>query len=296
MFSARAGADRPTDGAVPVCLCTPVARHRSGRMFIHPGSGFTHLAAMAFLFAALLGCWLWAGDSWEKKPYGEWTESEALKVLQDSAWSKLSFVWVNSEVLAVEPKSRTASGEAHIEEHSNCCRTFTRIVDGAPAGDNPLDDTSTDRPVSVRRVVSYRVLLFSSVRVRQALARLSQLRGGIWDLQADGPLERPMEDLVIAVAGPDMQPFGNPGDKTLLGSIYLRSKKGNGAKAELKDIVPPGVRQDGLALFVFSRRAGGKPLFSAVDDLVEFGAGEGAFRIRASFKLEKTVVNGVPDF
>jgi len=284
------------NGAAPVCRLAPAPCRRSRKALIRLVSRRTLLASTAAFLSLLPGQRLWAADSWEKKPYSEWTEAEALKVLQDSAWSKLSFVWITSEALVAGPESRSATGEVHTEEHSNCCRTFTRIVDGAPTGDGAVDEIPSGHPASARQILSYRVLLYSSALVRQALARLSQIRGGIWDLQADASLEKPMEDLVIAVAGPNMQPFGDTAGETLVRSTYLRSRKGNKEKAELKDFVPPGVRQDGLALFVFSRKVGGKAVFSAADDLIEFSTGEGAFKIRASFKLDKLVVNGAPDF
>jgi hypothetical protein len=296
MFSAQRGANEPMNGAAPVCRLLPAPCRRSRRALFHLVSRRTLLASTAAFLSLLPGQRLWAADSWEKKPYSEWTEAEALKVLQDSAWSKLSFVWLNSEAVMARPQPTNTTGEVHSEEHSNCCRTFTRIVDGAPEGDNPAGETSAGGPVSVRRVFSYRVLLYSSVRVRQALVRLSQIRGGIWDAPADSSLEKPMQDLVIAVAGPNMQPFESITGEILAESTYLRSRKGDKGKAELKDFVPPGVRQDGLALFVFSRTVGGKPAFSAADDSIEFGTGEGAFKIRASFNLNKLAVNGAPDF
>ncbi len=285
MFSAHGAANEFTDVAMP-----------RGRGLARLESRLTRLAPMVILLSALPGQWLWAADSWEKKHYSEWTESEALKVLQDSAWSKPSFVWASGEALAARPESRSATGEVHSEEHSNCCRTFTRIVDGASAENSPVDTSSPGNPAPMRQFLSYRVLLYSSARVRQALVRLSQIRGGIWDVQAEASLDKPMEDLIIAVAGPNMQPFENTAGETLRGSTYLRSKKGKREDVALTAFVPPGVRQDGLALFVFPRQVGGKPAFSAADDQIEFGTGEGAFKIRASFKLEKLIVNGAPDF
>jgi hypothetical protein len=296
MLSAHRATNGPLNGAALVWPSSPASGNRGERTSLRLEAWLTRLAAMTILLFGLLGQQLWAGDSWEKKPYDQWTESEALKVLQDSAWSKLSFVWANSEAKVARPESRSAGGEVHSEEHSNCCRTFTRIVDGASAEDSPVDNTSPGGPIPIRQVLSYRVLLYSSARIRQALVRLSQIRGGIWDVQADASLQKPMEDLVIAVAGPNMEPFDNTTGELIVGSTYLRSRKGGREKVALKDFIPPGVRQDGLALFVFSRKVDGKPAFSVADDQIEFGTGEGAFKIRAVFKLEKMVVNGVPDF
>ena len=296
MLSALKAANGSLNGAAIVCPSSPASGDRGERTSLRLEPWLTRLAAMTILLSTFLGQWLWAGDSWGKKPYSEWTESEALKVLQDSAWSKLSYILVNSDVVVNEPQSRSTAGEARTEEQSNCCRTFTRIVDGASAESSPGDTTSPGRTVPMRQVHYYRVLLYSSAHIRQALVRLSQIRGGIWDTQAAASVEKPLEDLVIAVAGSNMQPFENAAGQALIGSTYLRSKKWNKEKVELKDFVPSGIRQDGLALFVFSREVDGKPAFSATDDLIEFGTGEGAFKIRASFKLEKMVVNGVPDF
>ncbi len=290
MFEEIRFAEERLNGAAQIRSPTKAPGRR-----MHLESRLTHPVAIVIMLSSLMGNRLLAGDSWEKKRYTQWTESEALQVLQDSAWSKLSFVWVNAGTLVDAPESRGTTGEVRIEQHSNCCRTFTRVVDGSAPEDSSTS-TASGNSGSIRQVLYYRVLIYSSARVRQALARLRQLRGQTLDAQANASLEKSLDDLVIAVAGPNMGPFENAARETLLASTFLRSRKRGKERAELKDYVPPGLQQDGLALFVFSRKVEGRPVFNAADDLFEFGTGEGAFKIRASFKLEKLVVDGVPDF
>ena len=147
MVSVLPSAAASLKSARQVCSLPPAAGHHASEASIRLISCFTRAAYTAILLATCLGRCLWAGDSWEKKPYSEWTETEALKVLQDSAWSRLTFVWVNGEARADESGvGNAAGGKAHTEQHTNCCRTFTRVVDGPspenePAGAAPPGDS-----------------------------------------------------------------------------------------------------------------------------------------------------------
>lgn len=237
-----------------------------------------------------------AGDPWQAKPYTEWTESEALKVLQDSPWSRTAFVQLRSGGVPAAIPSEDVSGDVSGRQHSTCCNTLgseggvDRTI--APVG-GPV---SAGGPVTGVRVIYFRVLCFSSVRIRQALTRLKQLDGVAPDPQAVESLQGPLDDIVIAVAGPHVGAFERAAVDDLRRSTSLRSKKGSGAALELKDFVSPAARQDGMALFVFPRIVNGQPAFDLTDRQVEFTTGEGAFKIQVSFKLEKMAVAGTLDF
>jgi hypothetical protein len=237
-----------------------------------------------------------AGDPWQAKPYTEWTESEALKVLQDSPWSRTAFIQLRPGGVATVIPSEGVSGDLSGRQHSTCCNTLGS-EGGVDRTTAPVGETvSAGGPVTGVRVIYFRVLCFSSVRIRQALTRLKQLSGAALDPHSMQSLQGPLDDIVIAVAGPYVGLFERAAVDDLRRSTSLRSKKGSGASLELKDFVSPAVRKDGMALFIFPRAVNGQPAFDVTDGQVEFTTGEGAFKIQVSFKLEKMAVAGALDF
>jgi hypothetical protein len=146
------------------------------------------------------------------------------------------------------------------------------------------------------QVVYFRVIFFSSARVRQALARLAQLDGNTVPPQPPDRLQSTLADYVIALAGPFVGAFQDASLDGLKASTYLRSRKRGGAEFELKRFIPPQELTVGMALFFFSRGGEGKPPFNAADGQAEFATGEGSFKIKASFKIDKMAVNGTLDF
>jgi hypothetical protein len=82
----------------------------------------------------------------------------------------------------------------------------------------------------------------------------------------------------------------------LKASTYLRSKKKGGVSFELKEFMPPHALTDGMALFCFSRGEDSKPPLDAADGQAEFATGEGRFRIRAAFRIDKMAAGGTFDF
>ncbi len=236
-----------------------------------------------------------AGDPWDKKPFTEWTEDEALKVLLDSPWSKASFMLkaAGNELATIDvPTTRTETPG----QHSTCCSNL-----GSPGGTERLDTLARDaasigwaKPASL--IPHYRVLILSSSRIRQALARLRQLQGEPVDLEMQATLNHQLEDIVVAVSGSYMKPFETATIETLSATTWLRSRKDRRKTLTFKEFVSPARRQDGVALFIFPRTAGGNAVFGLEDEQIEFVTGEGRHKIRASFKLGKMVVDGVLDF
>jgi hypothetical protein len=240
----------------------------------------------------LLSCFsLRAADCWEKKTYMEWTMPEAQKVLTGSPWSKVAIV----------QSLRSPTGlpiPSVITEHPRSgdkCQTCGRRAD--PAVDATVIGASSEWERSpVGQVVYFRVVCFSSTRIRQALIRLSQLNGTDVPPQILDSLQSPLTDYVIALAGPFVRVFEDASVDSLKASTYLRSRKKTGATLDLKQFVSPAERADGMALFFFPRGTPDSPPFEASDGQIEFATGEGTSRIKVSFKLDKMTVDGTLDF
>ncbi len=249
------------------------------------------LEVAALLSMLPLRC-LHAGEAWEKKPFTEWTASEAIKVLTDSPWSKLVMVQGPGGQATVRTPSVLSSPTPSAERCSSCGgRGDVATPDSAV-----FDSDSGWGSVPGRQVVYHRVLLFSSARVRQALVRLAQLEGATVHPQILNGLQRPLEDYAIALAGPFVSAFQDASLAGLKASTYLRSRRKNGAKFDLKLFISPKERADGMALFFFPRGAEGRPPFDVTDRQVEFVTGEGSKKIRASFKIDKMTLDGALDF
>jgi len=235
-----------------------------------------------------------AGESWEKKTYTEWTASEALNLLMDSPWSKIAIVQDNPASLGTEQVPMALSNRRLPGEKCPCCGPQGNA--GAASNSDLLGEKSATGPVPIRQVIYFSVLFFSSVRVRQALARLAQINGESVPPQTLNLLHSPLADYAIAVAGPFTGAFQNKSLESIKASTYLRSRKRPGVKFELREFISPNQRTDGMALFIFPRGAKGSSPFDAADEQVEFTTGEGRYKIVASFKIDKMIVDGALDF
>jgi hypothetical protein len=242
----------------------------------------------------LLACGsLPAAEPWEKKPYTEWTRQDAQKVLTGSPWSKVAVVQdlrspAGLPILSVIMARPQPGGK---------CTSCGQRGGGDPVADNPAIDPAPGWGLPpAGQVIYFRVVCFSSARIRQALIRLAQLNGGTVPPQILDRLQNPLPDYVIALAGPFVSAFQDASLESLKATTYLRSRKKAGAKLDLKQFISPAERDDGMALFFFPRGTQQKSSFDATDGQVEFVTGEGTSKISASFKIDKMALDGVLDF
>ena len=227
---------------------------------------------VAFLTAAST-LTVWAKDFWEEKPFTQWSEQEAMKVLSESPWARTQTVMAgalgggqqqsNSDRVKSLPSMRTASA------NSGASLPQTGVSFGA--GDSV--------PLFVR--------WHSSIRIRQALGRLGQIQQSVPEAEIRKFAEAPIEDYQIAITGPVLEAFNQLSLSSLQEKTFLVSKKNRAKKIPLKAYAAPKDRQDGVALFSFSRMADGKPALGAEDEEVEFVTQANKLSIKASFKLAR---------
>jgi hypothetical protein len=240
-----------------------------------------------------------AKDFWEEKPFTQWTEKQAQKILSDSPWGKTQLITLEGSGPDLEggrgvygtptPTGRpdTAAGGGG----------GTEPRPGSPGGLGGADGSSPAGLGGNReaRTLNFQVLWYSSTKVRQALGRLGQLRGNVSEEQVNMFSQQPMENYVIAISGPMMKPFEDANLESLKAKTFLVSKKDKNKKVELKEYVSPKDRKDGLALFAFSRALDGKPLLEMADEEAQFLTEQGPLRVKASFRLAKMVTDGKLD-
>ncbi len=193
---------------------------------------------------------------WDKKPYNEWSEKEATKMLNDSPWAQTQ---IFSDLSQLTGNARLASGASRIGEEFH---------------------------------VNFRLRLLSARPVRQATARLIEIQN---KGELSEPLEKQLrafaaadfpDYIVITLTVDSPRPSNHLQQATLMlakittadlqNNTYLLA--GNGQRVFIKEYQPP--RNDGLgARFIFPRLVDGKPFITAETESIlfhsEFG-GEGA--------------------
>jgi hypothetical protein len=198
------------------------------------------------------------------KPWTEWTEKEAIKILNDSGWGQTQ---TETKEAGPSPSSAITSVMAPGAANRNLSNA------GRDESGQPKADTS----------VRFRGRLLSAKPVRAAFARMLLLMKQQPDeqltAQLDGFVNRDFADYVVValnVEGADqrmvsgaMQLLSAATADTLKDKVYLERK--DGKKLVLTDYRPPG--PDGMgAKFVFMRKLEGQPFLTADSDSVKFVA------------------------
>jgi hypothetical protein len=224
-----------------------------------------------FVFALITPLLLVSGDDfWIEKPFSSWNERESLALLTDSPWSRANPIRGDYGGSATPSVINPAQGRS-----SGGLRDTQGL-----GGSNTI-------PLYVR--------WHSSLKVRQALARYTQLHGGLTETEIQQFLAQPMQDYNIAISSPAMTIFKDANMETLQPKTFLTSKKDKSKKIPLLRYSSPAERQDNFAVFIFPREMDGKPTVELSDDEMIFTTQVGSTKIRAVFKLARMVVDGKLD-
>ncbi len=225
-------------------------------------------------------------DFWEERPFTQWSEQEAMKLISDSPWARpLS---VLGSILGARQTVTTRSSELpNVATPGGGRSSGEAMSTGTAMGENAGFGPNDPVPVYVRWL--------SSVRVRQALGRLGRFRVKATESEASQFAEQPMENYQIAVIAPIMGAFNDLSLEDFKPKTFLTSKKDKSKKIPLESYTAPRNRSDGVALFSFPRLSDGKPTFGLEDQEVEFSARGGKMVLKASFKLAKMMKDGTLD-
>lgn len=200
----------------------------------------------------LLSLPLSASAQWEKKPYAEWSEKEAQKVLNDSPWAKTQ-VFTSPVTLYRQP----ATGRQGASQTSS----------------RPPDATH----------VNFRIRFLSAKPVRQAIGRMMELKqkhpvsdelSAQLKTFVSGDF---LEYIVVTVSCDSQEAGGNVqqalsllhtrGTADLKNSTFLEVK--GGKRLFLQEYQTP--RQDGLgARFIFPRMVNGEPFITSDSEEIHF--------------------------
>jgi hypothetical protein len=202
-----------------------------------------------------------AGAQKKAKPWTEWSDKEAKKILDDSAWGQTQTETSTSEMVFT-PKS--ATGRASRNAPGDVGSTSTG---GTSSGGSPTDDSqgSYNQATSIK----YHIRFLSAKPVREAVARtvLSAQKSADAKLteQLQQFVDRSFDEwIVVSVvaeakdqrfSGSAMQIFNSANTGVLKNNTFLEAK---GKRLFLEEYRPP--ISDGLgAKFVFKRQENGEP-------------------------------------
>jgi hypothetical protein len=219
------------------------------------------------LFVLTSSWTFFAKEFWESKAYQQWNEQEAMAMLANSPWTRPTVLPGNYGGIAT-PRVATLGGT------------------------NSGGDLAKSQGFGGSDSVPLYIRWFSSTKVREAMCRMTQLRGALTEEQAAQFLKQPMPDYVIGISSPGIEPFNQLTFDTVKSATFLLSKKDKSKKIELKSYVPPKDRQDNFAVYMFPKSIDGKPTVELADDEIIFVTQVGKSKIQVNFKLTRMMVDG----
>lgn len=202
------------------------------------------------LFLCLLLCLGGLAASAQKKfkPWNEWSEKDALKMLNDSPWG--------------QTQTDTNTSEMFFSPTSDRARNASRDQQGA-----------MNQAVNL----NFRIRFLSAKPIRQAIARQISLKTPQMEEQMKGFAEQTSDQYIVVAVdydstdrrmlGPAMQAFTSANVGILKNNTYLEIK--DGKRIFLDKYMPPS--NDGLgAKFVFPRQVEGKPFVTPDSGYLRF--------------------------
>lgn len=247
---------------------------------------------MRTLIALVLGCALFVSFAFartakatvqkDKKPWTEWSQKDAEKILSNSPWAQI--------------QTESDTSEMFFQPTSDPRLTGNRT----PNADSRLEQGATNQATNVK----YGIRFFSARPVRQALVRMIQLQRK--DLEPDvnerlkNFAELPSADsIIIAVTieatdkrslGKVMQLVSSAATGTLKNTTYL--ERNDGKRLFLEEYVPPG--KDGFgARFIFPRIVDERPFITPETQDVRFFSEFGtAIKLNMRFKIADMMLDG----
>ena len=234
---------------------------------------------VAFL---LLGLAAGSAVAQKTKPWNEWSEKEAAKILNDSPWGQTQ----------TEGDSAPAQTSA-----------ITQVA-AQNAANRQLSREGESGEAKPDRVVKYRTRFLTAKPVRGAFARLLLLQKNTTDeklaTELQGFVDRDFGDYVVVVfsieasnsglVAPMMQVLSKASADFFKDKVYLERK--DGKRLALADYRPPG--PDGMgAKFVFMRTLEGQPFLTTESDNVRFVAAiNDKVKLNMRYKVSEMIYDG----
>src|SRR5713101_4002066 len=231
------------------------------------------------------------------KPWGEWTQKDAQKILDDSAWGRTQTETDTSQMF-YSPTSRPTGTDPNLSSS-----TAAAGARRDPNNSSRLSQGATNQAVPL----NFRIRFFTAKPIRQAFARTIALKQATLTKELTAQLtawsDQHTDDwIIVAVAydstdqrytGPVMQALGSATAETIKNSTYLERK--DGKRVFASEYQAPGPDGAG-AKFVFARTLDGQPFLNAESGEVrfysEFQTAKPPFKLDMRFKVADMVFDG----
>ncbi len=222
------------------------------------------------------------------KPWHEWNEKEALKMLNDSPWGQTQTETNTSEMFF----SPTTSG--------GNTRGAATTTTGGNSGIGGANDRNAQGATNQAVNVNFRIRFLSAKPVRQAFAKRLMLQNPQAEAQLKAFAEQTSNEwIVVAVdydgsdqrfTGRVMQAFNSANMGILANATYLERK--DGKRLFLKDYKAP--ISDGMgAKFIFPRMDEDKPFIAEDSGYVRFYSEVGKeIKLNMRFKVPEMMYDG----
>ncbi len=224
----------------------------------------------------LFGCGLAAADFWHK-PYTEWSEKDAAKMMNDSPWAKSASVAMSGPGGSGGAPAMAGGGGG--------------FGGGAPRGPQGGGGSEIGPGAQGSGPPSFDIVARwqSALPIRQAFVRLKFGAEADKSAEAAKVLEGQERPYEIVLSGPmGMFLDGKPGEaaKALSEVSFLSSRRTGAIQAVQIEVGKPGKTMD--VVFAFPRSMP----FTVEDKEVELTTKLGASVLKYKFKLKDMVVNG----
>lgn len=239
----------------------------------------------------LLIGFLSAKDFWIERPYTEWSQKEAVKILIKSPWSSTQTVRSGASPFVTGPSPA---------ELQSTCSTCPEDAATVPATLSDPQQIGTDDPRGNVLQHEYFVRFRTATPVRMALARLAVLGGKTSVEQAQEYVESVEfpDQIVIVVepaSGREVPELNEATFGLLEKSTYLHLKKSQ-RRIPLQQYVTPSQFGGTQAFFIFPRVQNEEELISSDEEEVRFVCQlNSRTKIEGKFKLKKMLYRGVLD-
>ena len=210
------------------------------------------------IIGVLAGGPLVAAEFWETKPFREWSDGEARKMLENSPWAALIAVPLPNRGPVPAPDS----------------------TGGGRGGGGRGAEGFGPEPVRIRLTISWR----SALPLKQATARQQAAKGGTIPPETEAALAREEELYVLAIQGLPPQ-YTQSGPTSTIDAFLHRDGKPDIPAA--RGAAQPA-RGGAILLIGFPRT---DPITLADGD-VEFDVKIGALGVKKKFKLKDMVFHG----
>ena len=240
---------------------------------------FTFTLALVFALSLLVNA------QKKYKPWNEWNEKEATKMLNDSPWGQTQTETNTSEMFFNPTSDRAARSTANT---------------GGSSGIGGTNDRNAQGALNQAVNVNFRIRFLSAKPVRQAIARRLILQNPQAEAQLKAFAEQTSNEWVVVAVDYDgtdqrltgrvMQSFNSANLGILANATYLERK--DGKRVFLKDYKAP--TGDGMgAKFIFPRIYEEKPFIAEDSGYVRFYSEVGKeIKLNMRFKVTEMLYEG----